>query len=567
MDTSSSATRAAIAALRPGRRPGRLLLIFSLGLAACGNSSDDDDGAASDGSSDSGATAVELLDALPADGTTLFDPGIPDITLSHLGYADFSVAVSGDCAEGTTVERTLVEVSTDFDALFEHDQVCDGLRDNGAFETLVEATRDDGDRYSARLDFSTTIATAPELQVQDSVTTPRDSAGEMFRTFLEDSLIGSLEIPDALASLIEGAVEAVAESAYAELLDADPLFGVSAQRVTYASRRPDGSASQELTGLVAFPDTTAGGFTPRDSIIVLSHSTAVTPSDLDPGNGWYVVASLFAARGYLVIAPDNWGRGGTDTEPETFLMATRTAANSLDLIRAVLADPAYTPVRGSDPPRVTLVGYSQGGHTALALWQAIAAQESGLEVPAVHAGAGPYNLYAMARGVVQHVNGSCNGDAYCRFVTDQATVPFLSERVLPGYVAYAAENLLLGDLVEEGTLTPSFVEGFLGADPAFDDLKGLLQQGSFTNITGGLEALGGAGTRFTLIHSPFDRLVPIANTEELVSVLEPHFPVEFRTETCNSAAYEAVFDATDRVGISHTLCGFEMLNDVYAEMR
>ncbi len=566
MDTPSISTLTATAALRPGRCLGPLLLL-SLGLAAFGNSSDGDGEATSDSSSNSGAAPVELLDALPENGTTLFDPGIADITLSHLGYADFAVAISGDCAGGTTIERTLVDVSTDFDALFEHNQVCDGLVDSGAFETLVEATRVNGDSYSVRLDFSTAIASAPDLQVQDTATTPRDSVADMFRTFLDDSLVDDLDLPDALASLIGEAVEAVAESAYGELLNADPLFGVSAQRVTYASRRPDGSASNELTGLVAFPDTAAGGFTPRDAIIVLSHSTAVTPSDLELSNGWYVVANLFASRGYLVIAPDNWGRGGTDTEPETFLMATRTAANSLDLIRAVLADPAYAAVRGSDSPRITIVGYSQGGHTALALWQAIAAQEPALEVPAVYAGAGPYNLYATARGVVQHANGSCGGDAYCRFVTDETTVPFLSERVLPGYVAYAADDLMLGDLVEEGRLTQSFVEGFLGTDPAFDDLKGLLQQGSFTNVTGGLEALGDAGTRFTLVHSPFDRLVPIANTEELGSVLEPHFSVELRTEVCNSAAYEAIFDTTDRVGISHTLCGFEMLNDVYAELR
>ncbi len=347
---------------------------------------------------------------------------------------------------------------------------------------------------------------------------------------------------------------------------------MTAERVTYASRRPDGSATSEPTGLVVVPDTSSNGFTPRPSIIVLCHATGITPSDLDASDAWYVVANLLASRGYLVIAPDNWGRGGTAAEPETYLMATRTAANALDLIRAVLADHDYDAARGSGPPRVTIVGYSQGGHTALALWLAIAAQASAmpassLEVSRVYAGAGPYDLYATARGVLQHADGSCNDGVYCRYVTDETTIPFLRDHVLPGYTRYASPALMLSDVVNGSALAPQFVQGFLGNDPDYDRLKGLLQQSSFTNITAGWGALSGAATGFTLFHSEFDRLVPAANTDELVSVLESHYSVDFRSDACSSSPYQTIFDATDHVGISHALCGYEMLNDVYAELR
>ncbi len=545
------------------------LLLLSLGLTACDGSSNGSNGqqAPSQTPPDSSATSIGLLDALPGDGVTLFDPGLPDVTFSHFGYSDFSFAVSGDCSDGTTIQHTLVDVSVAFDALFEHDQTCQSLTATGSFETDVDATRGNGDAFAVHLQFSTTTRTAPDLLVEDSLTTPRDSVTGMFQSFVDDSLVDGLGLPDSVASLIAGSVQDIADSGYGELLNAEPLFGVTAQRVSYASRQPDGSASSELTGLVAFPDTGSSEFTPKDSIIVLSHATAVTPSDLDPADGWFVVANLFASRGYLVIAPDNWGRGGTAGRAETFLMATRTAANSLDMIRAVLADADYDTVRGSGPPTVTLVGYSQGGHTALALWQAIAAQAPNIAVPRAYLGAGPYDLYATARGVVRHADGSCDGGEYCRYVTDQTTVPFLSDRVLTGYVAYAATGLTLGDLVDKNGLTSSFVDGFLGNDPAFDNLKSLLQQSSFTNITAGLDALSAVGTRFTLYHSSFDRLVPRANTEELVSVLEPHFAVDFRTDVCDSDTYRAVFDATDQVGITHALCGFEMLNDVYGELR
>lgn len=121
--------------------------------------------------------------------------------------------------------------------------------------------------------------------------------------------------------------------------------------------------------------------------------------------------------------------------------------------------------------------------------------------------------------------------------------------------------------MEEDALAQSFVDGFLGNEAAYDTFKGQLQQSSFTNIAGGLEAVSDAGTRFTLFHSEFDRLVPVANTDELIPVLEPHFSVERRSEACNSEAYQSIFEVTVHVGISHTLCGFEMLNDVYAALR
>jgi pimeloyl-ACP methyl ester carboxylesterase len=549
------------------RLPG--LLLFSLALAACGSgNSSEDDGQTPppEPPPETTPTTIDLLDSIPRNGATQVDPALAEVTLAHFGYADLAIDISGACVEGVTLERSLVDVSVDFDALFEHNQVCSTLTDNGAFETSVSAQRDSGDSYTVSMGFSTTTAVAPALQVQDSVSTPRDSVADMFQTFVDEALIAGLELPDAVASVVEASVDTLVDAAYGRLMDPEPLFGVTAQRVAYASRQPDGTASSELSGLVVVPDTSASGFTPRDSIIVLSHSTGVTPSNLDAADGWYAVANILAGRGYLVIAPDNWGRGLTSTEPETFLMASRTAANSLDLILAVLADPQYD-AASPESPTVTVVGYSQGGHTALAIWQTLAAQARTIEVPRVYAGAGPYNLYATARGVVRHAAGLCDDDAYCRYATDETSVPFLSERVLPGYAAYADESLMLSDLVDGDALTQGFVDGFLANEPAFDRLKGLLQQSSFTNITGGLDELSDAGTIFTLFHSKFDRLVPIANSEELAAVLEAHYTVDLRTESCDSIHYEAIFNATDQVGISHTLCGFEMLNDVYGELR
>ncbi len=189
------------------------MVLLSLGLTACGGSSNGAQGTPPDTSPAPAPMSLELLDALPQNGVTSVDPGIPDTMLSHFGYADFSFDVRGDCIDGTTIQRRLVDTSTGFDALFEHDQVCAGLTATGAFETDVEATRDNGDSFTVRLDFSTTTTTAPALQVQDAVTTPRDSVAGLFQTFVDQSLVDQLNLPDAVAPLVEAPLHEIVDSA------------------------------------------------------------------------------------------------------------------------------------------------------------------------------------------------------------------------------------------------------------------------------------------------------------------------------------------------------------------
>ena len=205
---------------------------------------------------------------------------------------------------------------------------------------------------------------------------------------------------------------------------------------------------------------------------VAGGSGGSTPSEMDLADAWYALAAMFAGRGYLVIAPDNWGRGelAPDEQPETYLMANRTANNSLDLLAAVLADVRYGHLHAQSQGKtdVSFIGYSQGGHTAVALWLASLGSEHPWRVREVHSGGAPHDLYRTLRGALEHLAGRCDGNDWCRNVGTEVVLPYAAGRILPSILAYTATGLATSDILEDGALKREFLNGFLGEDPAYD---------------------------------------------------------------------------------------------------
>ena len=389
----------------------------------------------------------------------------------------------------------------------------------------------------------------------------------MFLGYVNGALFDDLDLPSGIEALIRGIVLFVAEENWNNLLNPDSLYDVTSQQVSYLSRHPDGSPSTELTAAITFPViASANGFVSRDRVIILTHATGSTPGDLDTKDAWYILANLFASRGYLVIAPDNYGRGGTGGDRETYLMANRTALNTLDLVNLVLGDTTYDEVyNGSD---LSIIGYSQGGHSAVGLSLVLETQGSGnLSVREVYSGGAPHNLYQTVRGVMQHLDGSCDDGAYCRYVDEDTTVPFATDRIFPGFLSYTDTGLSLDDAVAGEEINPEFVTAFLANDPALDDFKAMLQLSSFTQIVSAEDNLAGSKAVVHLYHSRFDRLVPFANTSELAAIFEPAVTVDFHENRCNSDGFEAIFNLTDKVGVVHTLCGLSVLDDVLADFK
>jgi pimeloyl-ACP methyl ester carboxylesterase len=514
------------------------------------------------------ATVLELIDAIPSAGATSVDPSHSTSSFAHLGHSDLTISYSSDCTEvtATTLRRSLQDMATvDFDQILDHRLRCN-LTENTSYTMEVEGTRANDAAFAASHAFSTTVASPSGLAIIDQSTLPRSQVGNMFTGYVEGALLTELDLPSFLETLVIDLIIELSEANWDNLVDPDALYDVVSQRVSYLSRNPNGEVADTLTGLITLP-VPNGEFVMRDKMIVLTHATGSTPGDASPADAWYILANLFASRGYLVIAPDNYGRGGTQDEPETYLMANRTAMNAMDLLDLVLAHTSYDEIYpGSD---ITVIGYSQGGHSAIGLWQMLSTQgPANINIREVYAGGAPHNLYQTFRGVLRHIDDSCNDGAYCRFVDTETTVPFATDRILPGFMNYTDTGTLsLDDIVIGDDISAEFVTGFLANEPAYDKLKAQLQLSSFTNIASAPESFGGSETLLHLYHSEFDRLVPIENTEELAAVLSDHVSVNFHQNRCNSSGYETIFNLTEKVGVLHTLCGLSVLDDAMEDLK
>ncbi len=511
--------------------------------------------------------ALAVIDGIPLAGVNNFDPQHSEFSFVHLGHSDLTMSFTGDCntLTGTTVRRELFDLSTpDFNQILDHKLRCDFL-ENTQYTIDADGTRSNDAAFRATHQFATGLPNTPGINIIDQFALPRSFVDDMFLGYIEGALLSELDLPPAIEALVLGILVELAEDNWGNLVNPDALYHVASQRVSYLSTDPSGEPEAELTGLITFPAVTQE-FTPRDRMIVLTHATGSTPGDLELNDAWYILANLFASRGYLVIAPDNYGRGGTEGNPETYLMANRTAHNARDMITQVLDDTAYDEVyAGTD---ITIIGYSQGGHSAIGLWQLLENQgTNAISTREVYAGGAPHNLYQTFRGVLQHLDGQCNNGEYCRHVDSDITVPFATDRILPGFLSYTDTGLMPTDIINGNEIDPDFISGFLADEPPYDKLKALLQLSSFTDISSTAENLRGTDALVHLYHSEFDRLVPPANTEELNANLAAHVTVNFHRNRCNADGYEIIYNLTDKVGVLHTLCGLAVLDDAMEDLK
>lgn len=108
-----------------------------------------------------------------------------------------------------------------------------------------------------------------------------------------------------------------------------------------------------------------------------------------------LIAAMFVAQGYIVVAPDYAGYGASSLPYHPYLNAEQQASDMVDALRAARA--AY-PVLGVQPaPQLFLTGYSQGGFVAVATQRAIEQHYRGEFTVTATAGlSGPYALAQMA---------------------------------------------------------------------------------------------------------------------------------------------------------------------------
>lgn len=121
-----------------------------------------------------------------------------------------------------------------------------------------------------------------------------------------------------------------------------------------------------------------------------------------------LLASVFAARGYIVVAPNYAGYDTSTLAYHPYLVAAQQSHDMMDALTA--AHSALSVLGASASNKLFVTGYSQGGYVALATARAM--QAAGVSVTAAGPMSGPYALSAFGDAIFE---GEVNGSAVLNF--------------------------------------------------------------------------------------------------------------------------------------------------------
>ena len=162
-------------------------------------------------------------------------------------------------------------------------------------------------------------------------------------------------------------------------------------------------AAGEVTmssGAMMVPTGAAGTCSGARPIVLYAHGTTtdknyniadITNTANTEGD---LVAAMFAAQGYIVVAPNYAGYDVSTLGYHPYLDAAQQSGEMLDILKAArTALPKTLTSSTSDSGKLFVTGYSQGGYVAMATQAAL--QAAGTPPVAMAGGSGPYALEAF----------------------------------------------------------------------------------------------------------------------------------------------------------------------------
>lgn len=195
-----------------------------------------------------------------------------------------------------------------------------------------------------------------------------------------------------------------------------PLCSVDVYHLEYETVGGQGEATT-ASGALMVPGGTASSCTGARPIVEYAHGTSTTKSydiaqlttSSDATNSEGVLLALvFAAQGYIVVAP-NYAGYDTSTLPyHPYLVANQQSQDMMNALAA--ARSAFGSLGVSSSGKLFITGYSQGGYVALATVRAM--QAAGQTVTAGGPMSGPYALSAFADAIFM---GEVDGGATINF--------------------------------------------------------------------------------------------------------------------------------------------------------
>jgi len=163
-------------------------------------------------------------------------------------------------------------------------------------------------------------------------------------------------------------------------------------------------AKSELTtstGALMVPSGTASACQGSRPIVEYAHGTSPNKnydmaqlSGANASSEALILAALFAAEGYIVVAPNYAGYDTSTLSYHPYLVGAQQAAEMMDVLAAARsALPVALAPTVTDNHKLFVTGYSQGGYVAMAATSAM--QAAGQTVTAAAPMSGPYALAAF----------------------------------------------------------------------------------------------------------------------------------------------------------------------------
>jgi hypothetical protein len=179
-------------------------------------------------------------------------------------------------------------------------------------------------------------------------------------------------------------------------LAGDPVCDVQVHAIQFSTQ---GGAHEQTTssGALMVPGGSDSGCTGAKPIVLYAHATHTERSfNLarldDATNAAYeeslTLAALFAAHGFIVIAPNGAGYDSSTLGYHPFLNAQQQSAEMIDAWNAGRDALSRVSNRVSAGSKLFLAGYSEGGYVTLATLRAM--QQAGIAVTAAMPMSGPY---------------------------------------------------------------------------------------------------------------------------------------------------------------------------------
>ncbi|MES2261122.1 MAG: lipase family protein [Pseudomonadota bacterium] len=176
-------------------------------------------------------------------------------------------------------------------------------------------------------------------------------------------------------------------------LTSTPVCSITNYTVRYNTLGGAGE-STEASAAIMLPSGSDPACSGPRPVLLYAHGTSPLKNydmaDLR-GTEARLIAAIFAAQGYIVVAPNYAGYAGSTLPYHAYLDAEQEANDMIDGLRA--ARLSFARIGAADSGKLYVTGYSQGGHVAVSTQRVMQARyASEFKITAAAGLSGPYAL-------------------------------------------------------------------------------------------------------------------------------------------------------------------------------